>query len=195
MSRLRASRNLNHVLRIVRAVMKKEGGAVMAQALEEPSDLAARIQRLEDIEAIRWLILRYAQGADQNNNVDMMLPLFAENAVWDAGERFGRHEGKQAIQDFLKGSGSFIGWTLHYMVSPGIKIANDGKTAQAFWYLWETANMPSPRTGEPEAMWIGGVYDTTLIKENGEWKFSYVKLAIKLLSPYSEGWAQRQIRD
>jgi hypothetical protein len=167
----------------------------MAQPPEEQNDLAARIRRLEDIEAIKWMIVRYAQGADQHNNVDIMLPLFADDAVWDAGERFGRYEGKQAIYEFLKGSGSFIGWTLHYMVSPAIKIAEDGKTAQAFWYLWETANMPSAQTQESEAMWIGGTYDTELAKENGEWKFKKVNLRIKLLAPYTEGWAKKQVRD
>jgi hypothetical protein len=167
----------------------------MAQPPEEQNDLAARIRRLEDIEAIKWMIVRYAQGADQHNNVDIMLPLFADDAVWDAGERFGRYEGKQAIYEFLKGSGSFIGWTLHYMVSPAIKIAEDGKTAQAFWYLWETANMPSAQTQESEAMWIGGTYDTELAKENGEWKFTKVNLRVKLLAPYTEGWAKKQVRD
>lgn len=157
--------------------------------------LAVRIQRLEDIEAIKWLIVQYARGADRNNDIDILMPLFTDDAVWDAGERFGRYEGKEAIRQFLLGSGSFIGWTLHYMVSPAVKIADDGKTAQAFWYLWETANMPNSATHEPEAMWIGGTYDTTLAKENGEWKFKYVNLQIKLLTPYTEGWAKKQIRD
>lgn len=167
----------------------------MSQRQEEKGDLAARIQRLEDIEAIKWMIARYAQGADQHNDTDILMPLFTEDAVWDAGERFGRYVGKPAIHDFLKGSGSFIGWTLHYMVSPAIKIADDGKTAQAFWYLWETANMPHPQTHDPEAMWIGGTYDTELVKENSEWKFKKVNLRIKLLTPYTEGWAKRQVRD
>ena len=167
----------------------------MSQQSESRGDLAARVQRLEDVEAIKWLIVRYAQGADRNNDVDVLMPLFADDAVWDAGERFGRYEGKEAIRQFLLGSGSFIGWTLHYMVSPAIKIADDGKTAQAFWYLWETANMPHPRTREPEAVWVGGTYDTTLAKQNGEWKFKRVNLNIKLLSPYGEGWAKRRIRD
>jgi hypothetical protein len=53
--------------------------------------------------------VRYAQGVDQNNNIDVMLPLFADDAVWDAGERFSRYEGKEAIRNFFLGSGSFIG--------------------------------------------------------------------------------------
>jgi hypothetical protein len=171
----------------------KEEEAPMSKHSESRDDLAARLQRLEDIEAVKWLIVQYARGADRNNDVDVMLPLFADDAIWDAGERFGRYEGKEAIRQFLLGSGSFIGWTLHYMVSPAVKIADDGKTAQAFWYLWETANMPSSTTHEPVAMWIGGTYDTTLIKEDGAWKFKHVNLNIKLLSPYTEGWAKRQI--
>lgn len=167
----------------------------MNQHQERKDDLAARVQRLEDIEAIRDIIVRYAQGADRNNDVDILMPLFADDAVWDAGERFGRYEGKEAIRQFLLGSHSFIGWTLHYMVSPAIKIADDGKMAQAFWYLWETANMPNATTHEPEAVWIGGTYDTTLAKENGQWKFTYVNLQIKLLTPYTEGWAKKQVRE
>ena len=171
----------------------KEEKPLMSKHSESRGDLAARIQRLEDIEAVKWLIVQYARGADRHNDVDIMLPLFADDAIWDAGERFGRYEGKEAIRQFLLGSCSFIGWTLHYMVSPAVKIADDGKTAQAFWYLWETANMPNAATHEPEAMWIGGTYDTTLVKEDGEWKFKYVNLNIRLLSPYTEGWAKRQI--
>jgi hypothetical protein len=173
----------------------KKKGHLMSKHSEARADLAARIQRLEDIEAIREVIVRYAQGADRGNDVEILVPLFTDDAVWDAGERFGRYDGKAAIRDFLAGSASFIGWTLHYMVSPSIKIADDGKTAHAFWYLWETANMPHSQTRETEAMWIGGTYDTTLSKENGAWKFKNVNLNIRLLSPYTEGWAKKQIRD
>ena len=45
------------------------------------AQLAARLQRLEDAEAIKQLIVRYAQGADRGNDVDVMLPLFTEDAV------------------------------------------------------------------------------------------------------------------
>ena len=76
--------------------------------------LAARVQRLEDIEAIKLLVVRYAQGADRGNDPDIMVPLFADTGVWDGGERFGVYAGKEAIRQFLAESGAFIGWTLHY---------------------------------------------------------------------------------
>ena len=77
--------------------------------------LAARLQRLEDVESIKRLIVHHAQGADRGNDVNVMLPLFTEDAVWDGGERFGVHPWKPAIREFLSQSGAFIGWTLHYM--------------------------------------------------------------------------------
>lgn len=126
--------------------------------------LAARLQRLEDVEAIKRLIVRYAQGADRGNDVNVMPPLFTEDAVWDGGERFGAHLGKQAIREFLSQSGAFIGWTLHYMVSPDLVVAPDGQIATAFWHLWETANMQDQASGRDEAFWIGGTYDGEAVK-------------------------------
>ncbi len=158
--------------------------------------LAARVQRLEDIEAIKLLVVRYAQGADRGNDIDIMIPLFADDGVWDGGERFGVYTGKEAIRQFLSESGSFIGWTLHYMVSPAVEVDPHGKTAKAFWYLWETATMPNAETGEDDAFWIGGTYESELTKQHdGAWKFARVALMLKLLSPYKEGWAKKQMPD
>lgn len=158
--------------------------------------LAARVQRLEDIEAIKLLVVRYAQGADRGNDTDIMIPLFADDGVWDGGERFGVYTGKEAIRQFLSESGSFIGWTLHYMVSPAVEVDAHGKTAKAFWYLWETATMPNAETGEDDAFWIGGTYESELTKQqDGVWKFARVALTLKLLSPYKEGWAKKQMPD
>lgn len=132
--------------------------------------LAARLQRLEDVEAIKRLIVRYAQGADRGNDVNVMLPLFTEDMVWDGDERFGVHAGKPAIREFLSQSGAFIGWTLHYMVSPDVVVAPDGEIATAFWYLWEAANMPDQASGRDEAFWIDGTYDGALVKQaDGSW--------------------------
>lgn len=158
--------------------------------------LAARLQRLEDVEAIKRLITRYAQGADRGNDTDIMLPLFTDDGVWDGGERFGVHKGKSAIREFLSQTGSFIGWTLHYMVAPEVVVAPGGRTATAFWYLWETANMPNQASGQDEAFWIGGTYDAELVKPADEnWRFSRLALNLKLLSAYNHGWAKKRLPD
>ena len=48
-----------------------------------------RLQRLEDIEAIKQLIARYMTAADHNGDPAMMTPCFTEDAVWNC-EGIGR---------------------------------------------------------------------------------------------------------
>ena len=82
------------------------------------------------------------------------------------------------------------------MAPPAVDVATGGKTAKAFWYLPETANMSDPDTREPEATWIGRTYEADLVKETeGEWKFTYLHLNQKLMSLYTEGWSKRQLLD
>ena len=47
--------------------------------------LEERLQRIEDIEAIRLLKHRYCAFCDDNYDADGIAALFTENAVWDAG--------------------------------------------------------------------------------------------------------------
>ena len=73
------------------------------------------------------------------------------------------------------------------MVSPEIKISEDGASADCFWYLWELAKIPDAG-GKPEDNVIGGWYETTLIKTAEGWRFNHVKLCIKLISPVHKEW-------
>lgn len=158
--------------------------------LQNTENLARRIQRLEDVEAIKQLKARYALGCDAKNNVDMkylesmLMPLFAEGAVIDI-ERFGRHSGLPAIREYYRKS--HVSWTFHCMISPVVEVADDGRTARGTWYLWELANIPNAQTKEPESFWIGGTYDDEFLKVDGQWKFTNVRLKIELLCPYASG--------
>src|SRR6266487_1095676 len=122
---------------------------------EEPSleNLAERIQRLEDIKAIKHLITRYAKASDKNNDPELMLPLFTEDGALDVGSGYGRFQGHEVLREFFLQTPKIISWSLHYNISPLIEIAQDGGTAQAFWYLWDLANMPD-QTGEQVPVWI-----------------------------------------
>lgn len=149
--------------------------------------LAARLTRLEDIEAIRNLVATYALGADRNNDPTIFGPLFAAEAVWECAG-FGRYEGAQNIARELARIGrEDIRWSLHYMVSPLIEPAADGLHARCRWYLWELARVAAD-SGAPAAHWIGGTYDTQLEKGPDGWRFTHVRLDLKLLSPHTEGW-------
>ena len=162
---------------------------------ESVESLAARVRRLEDIEDIKYLLVRYAQGSDQQNDPDIMVPLFTEEAVFDVGSGYGTYVGHEAIRKFLEGAPNIIKWSLHFMISPLVEVAEDGRTAKVFCYLWEIANMEN-RNGELEPVLIGGTYHNDAVKlANGEWKFSVVRLRMEIMSPYYEGWVKRRFHD
>lgn len=166
-----------------------------SQEVASLESLAARIQRHEDIEAIKYLLIRYAQGSDRQNDPDIMVPLFTEDAVFDIGSGYGTYVGHKTIRKFLEGAPNIIKWSLHYMISPLIEVADDGQTAKVFCYLWEIANMPNSK-GELEPVLIGGTYQNDAFKlPNGEWRFSVVRLRMEIMSPYYEGWVKKPFHD
>jgi hypothetical protein len=160
------------------------GGSTSASP--DLENLAKRIQRLEDIEAIKYLLVRYAQGSDHKNDPDVMVPLFTE---------YGTFDGHKAIREFLEGAPGIIDWSLHYMISPLIQVAEDGQTADVFCYLWEIANMPDGKGGL-EPVFIGGTYKNDAVRlPNGEWRFKYVRFRMEIMSPYSQGWVKKPFHD
>ncbi|HYH19948.1 MAG TPA: nuclear transport factor 2 family protein [Azospirillum sp.] len=150
-------------------------------------DLERRLARLEAVEAIRTLIGRYAEGADRRNDPALMRPLFADDAVWEAAG-FGRFTGGNAIAAELDRIGrEQIVWTMHYMVSPIVEPAADGRTARAGWSLWELARVADGGADAADH-WIAGVYDAELRREGERWVFTRVTLTVKLLNPRNQDW-------
>ena len=142
-----------------------------------------RLQRLEDIEAIKQLIARYATAADHNADPAMMAPCFTEDAVWNC-EGIGRWEGRDTIVSGLREvSTTQLSWALHYMTQPIIEVADDGQSAAGEYYLWELAKAVQEDGGPDQDTWIGGWYESKFRKEGGDWKFCHIELILKLLSP------------
>lgn len=154
-------------------------------------DLQHRIAALEDREEIRDLIERYAEAADRHNDPDLMRALFAENAIWEA-PGFGRFEGRTAILSGLSEIGTTrLMWTMHYMISPRIRISDERNSAQVSWRVWELATVPG--TKQPEAVWGGGSYQVDLARIGGKWHFTHVRLNLEVVSRYTEGWAATRL--
>ena len=98
--------------------------------------LDAKLGRLEDVDAIQRLIVTYARGCDRGNDPEIIGPCFAEDGAWEC-KGFGKYHGREKLAKGLHGiAGEKIWWSLHYMISPLIDIAPDGRTATVFWYLW-----------------------------------------------------------
>jgi hypothetical protein len=152
-------------------------------------ELGARLARLEAIEDIRVLKARYANVCDTGYDPERMRPFFTDDAVWDGGERFGRHEGIEAVCAFFAGVSSQITWALHYMIAPEIEVAADLASATGSWYLWQ----PCTVIGEdgPQAVWLTGRYADLYRREPDGWKFSEVKLDCQTITPFEEGWVRR----
>jgi uncharacterized protein (TIGR02246 family) len=164
--------------------------------METSSDeLIRRIELLEDREEIRDLIERYAEAADQHNDPDLMKDLFAEDAIWEASG-FGRFAGRTAITSGLAEIGATrLLWTMHYMISPRIRVADDRTTARVSWRVWELATVPGRTPSLPEAVWGGGSYDVNLVRVAGRWHFAHVRLHLELISRYAGGWAASRLSD
>ncbi len=126
---------------------------------------AARIQRLEDIEEIRTLLLDYGRLLDARN-LPAYSRLFAKDGEWVGG--FGSAKGPAAIQAFMEknlGTGPNRGNTYHILSNFIIDVKGDKATAWSRWtYITPTAD------GKP-VINQGGHYDDTLVRENGHWKF------------------------
>ncbi len=152
------------------------------------ASLEQRLARLEAAEAIRAVISRFARAADDNCRPERMRPLFAEDAVFEVGS-FDTYRGSEEILRKLSDNNKTgFHWTLHYLIGPEITVTADARAATAFFYLWEPAATPLPDGGQ-RAYWIGGWYDAELVCGDAEgWRFHRLRLTLKLLSRYDEGW-------
>lgn len=158
--------------------------------MDELGELKARLQRLESAEAIRDLITTYAQGADAGNDVAVLRPLYTDDAVWES-PGFGRFEGGDAIADMQQRmAAERLSWTLHYMVSPKINVAGNLTEAEASWYLWQLATLVDGAGDSGTPHWIGGLYNARLHCLAGAWKFAYINLDVRMVTPYHQGWVE-----
>lgn len=152
--------------------------------------LEQRLERMEARAEISDLVARYAQGADRKNDAAIMGPLFAEDATW-AAEGFPAFEGRSAIaRGLAQIAADTVLWSIHFMVSPLIVLADDCRSGTCQWYLWELCTMQGP--DGPSDQWLGGWYDSRVaLKEDG-WKFTMVQLDIRLQGDAAPPWVLKK---
>ena len=148
-------------------------------------DLEKRIRVLEDIEAIKRLKARYCAYCDDNYDVDRIIELFTEDAVWDGGIR-GRSEGREEIRRFFATSTQRISFAVHLVLNPNIEV--DGDTAKGTWFLFQ----PCTFVAGNQAIWGSARYDEEYVRINGEWKFKNLNLTSFFWTPFDQGWVKKQ---
>jgi hypothetical protein len=159
----------------------------MTDITELLTSIDRRLSRLEEIEAIKGVIARYTDGADNRNDPAIMGPLFHENGVWEA-EGFGRHQGQSVIAAALAEiARTQITWSIHYMVLPTITLGPEEGKARCQWYLWELAKIRDPDRGTRDS-WFAAKYDSILVKGPQGWQFAWLLLKPLLNCPVDEPW-------
>lgn len=145
-------------------------------------NLAERVQRLEDIEAIRRLKIRYARYCDDHHNPDGIASLFSKNGVWDGG-KVGCYAGRAAIREFFALQGPRITFSMHYILGHAIDIDPSGHTAKGTWNLLMLATIHG------RAYWLFCDYADDYVQVDGQWLFQHVRVRVHAVAPYEVGWA------
>ena len=148
-------------------------------------DLAARVQRLEDIEEIKQLKARYCACCDAGYDADGIAGLFTDDGVWDGGRTFGRAEGREQIRRHFAGAGDRISIARHQVMNPVITVDGDEATGQ--WLLFQ----PCTDAGSGEAMWLAATYADTYRRTDQGWRIAELTIDIAFFAPYDQGWAHR----
>jgi hypothetical protein len=77
-------------------------------------------------------------------------------------------------------------FTIHQLTQPVIHISQDGNNDKARLRLFQCGGNSDGSSGS----WIGGIYENTAVKENGEWKFGVQDLHHIYNASYRNGWAR-----
>ena len=130
------------------------------------ASLAARIQRLEDIEEIRTLLIDYGRLLDAHNLAGYSA-LFAKDGEWVGG--FGSAKGPAEVLALMqKNLGATEtnrpGSTYHLLTNFLIDVHGDTATAWSRWSFTVTADK------KPSILY-GGHYDDMLVRQDGHWRF------------------------
>lgn len=141
-------------------------GALLLPLTAQQNDkaLAARVQRVEDIQEIQRVLLDYGRFLDARDFASYSR-LFAKDGEWAGG--FGTVQGPAAIQAFMEKqiAGPNRGNTFHILSNFEIDVQGDTATA---WSRW---TFVTPGADKKPAVSQAGRYDDTFVRENGHWKF------------------------
>lgn len=144
------------------------------------SQLESRIRRLEDMEEIRALMMRYAKIINKGwngevVNADEMPTVFAKNARWTMKELGIVANGIEEIIDGLLRETKIIEFSQHIFVNPVLEV--NGDFASGTWLMW----IASRQDGGQRFVWISE--DVTYTRELQGWRIQTMDLALGGMAP------------
>lgn len=145
--------------------------------------LAARLTRLEDIEAIKQLKALYCEICDDDHNPDRIVTIFTDDGIWE-GPGIGTARGHAEIRALFERFQSMMSFSQHMTMNPRIEV--DGDTAKGTWYFFG----PFTFYKNNQARWQATRYHEEYAKVDGEWKIKHLKIAgPSMVADYETGWA------
>jgi len=130
--------------------------------------LQDKVQRLEDIENIRSLLVEYGQLLDKRD-LGAYSRLFTDDGIWEGG--MGKAQTPEGIEKVVRDGFSKLPPRendYHLMSSVDIRVT--GSDSATAWSRW--TYMIQGEDGRPTPL-LAGHYDDVLAKVNGVWKFKY----------------------
>jgi ketosteroid isomerase-like protein len=140
---------------------KIEGEAAVSEI-----DLAERIRRLEDTEAIRQLVARYGYVID-NRDLPAIAPLFARDGVFRSRDGVMHARGREAVAQQFVGRFSQLGLSIHWTHDHVVwldPVEPDRATGLV------SSHAELVRNGVP--MLTAFRYEDTYKREDGAWRFA-----------------------
>ncbi len=168
------------------------GAPQLTSASGDPADYADVQRELER-----------AIGFDATENLNSSYGYYIDESAWDQmADTYGSQGSKE-----LTGVGVYVGperirkalnmrgplggrtpnfFTIHQLTQPVIDISEDGTSAKGRFRLIQGGG----NADGSSASWIGGIYENTAAKEQGEWKFGRQELYHIFNASYRNGWAR-----
>lgn len=126
--------------------------------------LLARLQRLEDLQAIQELFNEYASYLDRGQ-FDRYAALFCHDGEVKLGP-LGRAKGRENIAALMtENLAASVGESYHIISNPLIKLDGDRATAEVMWTVILRSEKDRPVIG------MIGQHKDELRREQGQWRF------------------------
>ena len=146
-------------------------------------ELEKSVRELEDLNEIQNMHREYVFwfNCQQWNEI---IDCFAENAMTEMGPH-GVQKGKEEIaglfREVIAKSERYKG--RHIVSQPVIDV--EGDTARGYWVTYCFVDIPTaiPKLAVQVVNWEQGRYECEYVKEDGKWKFSYLKWIIPWPEP------------
>lgn len=134
-------------------------------AFAQKPTIEARLQKLEDIEEIRTLLLNYGKTLDKRD-LKAYSELFTKDGEWIGG--FGSTKGRAELLAFMQknvGTAPNTGKTYHLLTNFDITVTGNTATAISRWSYVIGTKEKKP------VLEHSGRYEDTIVREDGRWKY------------------------